>query len=494
MMTKATNMPDHEEWLTVREACELIGVSPATLRRWSDDGHVMAFTTPGGHRRFTRATILELLPTSMNASPATPPNGGRPHSAGRASGAAGSTTAAPASARADSPAAGETPGSDDAEAVVALVTHARQVPSALRETFKDDLAALDPDEATIAVHTCHRVELYVASVDEHERPLPEPPAGARRLEGTDAIRHVIAVACGLDSAVLGENQVLHQLRETLNQRRTEGRLDPALDRLFQIALHAGRRARSWLNGTQRSLADVALERVARRVGELEGKELLIVGAGVMGRLAAFAAARQGAEVIVTSRTDARAIGLARDVGGRAVPFEGENVVPDVAGALVALCGEWRVGEQDGLRLAENGTVVVDMSSPPAVPDRLQGQLGDSFISTDDLAGESGFEPQGRLRERLEQLVEESTDAYCRWLRSRNVLPAIQAIGEAVDEQRRHELEWLFRRIPEMPEKERSLIEQMSNRLVAGILHEPRTALNADESGELGQAARELFGT
>jgi glutamyl-tRNA reductase len=91
-------------------------------------------------------------------------------------------------------------------------------------------------------------------------------------------------------------------------------------------------------------------------------------------------------------------------------------------------------------------------------------------------------------------VDESTDAYRHWLRSRSSQPAIQAIGEAADEQRRSELEWLFRRLPGLAEKDRSLIEQMSNRLVADILHAPRSALNADESGKLAQAARNLFGT
>ena len=475
---KATETPSREEWLTVREACALVGVSPATLRRWSDNGDIKAFTTPGGHRRFTRSTILDLLPASMNAPTETPPAG------------------AELPIVADPPAGADRPAGAELPAVLALAAHARRVPSAAREAFAADLAALEPSAATIVVHTCHRVELYVAQGDGGGPPLPEPPPGTRRLEGIDAVRHLVAVACGLDSAVLGENQVLHQLREILTQRQAEHQpLDPALDRLFQISLHAGRRARSWLNGTQQSLADVALERIARRVGALEGRPILIVGAGVMGRLAAFAATRRGAQVLVTSRTEARAVALAREVGGRTVPFEGDDVMPQVDGALVALCGTWRVGEKDTRRLAESGTIVVDMSSPPALTDALQARLGDCFVSTDDLAAwESGFEPQGRLRRRLEELVDESSDAYCRWLRSRNSLPAIQAIGEAADEQRRHELEWLFRRLPELAEKDRSLIEQMSNRLVAGILHAPRSALNADDSGELAQAARNLFGT
>jgi len=461
-MTGATQAPPHEEWLTVRDACELLGVSPATLRRWSDNGEIRAFTTPGGHRRFSRAAVLDLLPAPANG-----------------------TSTAPEPAH---------NGDDGVPDLLVLAAHARRVPSAAREAFGDELEALEPSEATIVVRTCHRVELYVARGATEGRPLPEPPLGTRRLEGADAARHLIAVACGLDSTVLGENQVLHQVRETLKQRRTEHPLDPALDRLFQISLHAGRRARSWLSGTKQSLADVALERVAQRSGDLDGRPLLIVGAGVMGRLAAFAAARRGAEVIVTSRTAARATALAREVGGRTAPFEGEDVVPEVDGALVALCGTWKVGGGDAQKLTERGTMVVDMSSPPAVTDELQARLGDCFVSTDELAGESGFEPQGRLRGRLDELVDESSDAYRRWLHARRATPAIQAIGEAADEQRQEELEWLFRRLPDICKKERSLIEQMSHRLVAGILHAPRSALNSDESGQLAQAARDLFGT
>ena len=459
-MTEATQTPVREEWLTLSEACALVGVSPATLRRWSDNGDIRTFTTPGGHRRFARSAILDLLPAPAPIS---------------------------------NPVVGD--GHDPVlSSLLAVTTHGRRVPSLAREAFASELSARRLDDAAIVLHTCHRVELYVVRNDGNGPPSLQPPQGTRRLEGVEAARHLIAVACGLDSAVLGENQVLHQVRETLKQRRTEQPLDPALDRLFQVSLHAGRRARSWLSGTRLSLADVALDRIARRVGELEGRPLLVVGAGVMGRLAAFAAARRGAQVIVTSRTGARAAALAREVGGEAVPFEGDDLLPHVDGVLVALMGPWPLGERDAGRLTADGTTVIDMSSPPALVQEHQEQLGDCFVSTDDLAGESGFEPQGRLRTRLEQLVEESTDSYSRWLRSRNSLPAIKAIGEATEEQRREELEWLFRRLPGLPEKERSLIEQMSNRLVADILHAPRSALNSDDTGQLAQAVRELFGS
>ncbi len=465
-MTNTPHTSVREEWLTLHEACSLVGVSPATLRRWSDNGDVSTFTTPGGHRRFARSAILGLLPVPWGASGAS------------------------SRAAADPPAGTDAP----VPAVVALVAQARHVPAAAREAFATELAALEQSDATIVVHTCHRVELYVALEGFGERPLPEPPPGAQRLEGIDVARHLVSVACGLDSAVLCENHVLHQLRETLTRRRTEHPLDPALDRLFQVALQAGRRARSRFGGTRRSLADVALERVQEHAGAPEGQRILVVGAGVMGRLAVLAAARQGAEVIVTNRTGERAVALAREVGGRAIPFEGEGGMPRLAGAIVALGGQWPLAEGDARALAESGAIVVDMSSPAAVPDALQAALGDRFVSADDLARAKDVELKDPLRRQLEKLVAESADSYFRWLRSRNVVSAIQAIGDAADEQRRGELDWLFRRLPGLAEKERSLIEQMTHRLVADILHAPRSALNSDDGGQLARVARELFGT
>jgi len=472
-MTNTQQTSAREEWLTLHEACSLVGVSPATLRRWSNNGDISTFTTPGGHRRFARSALLGLLPAPRGASAAKPL----------------ATSAAASSAGADQRAGADAP----LPSLIALVAQARQVSTAAREAFATELAALERSEAAIVVHTCHRVELYGTLEGLGEARLPEPPPGAQRFEGTEAARHLISVACGLDSAVLCENQVLHQLRETLTRRHAERPLDPTLDRLFQVALQAGRCARSRFGGSTRSLADVALERVEERAGAPDGQRILVVGAGVMGRLAALAAARQGAEVIVTSRTAERAAVLAREVGGQAIPFEGEGVVPLLAGAIVALGGMWPLAGGDARALAASGAIVVDMSSPPAIPDGLQAALGDRLVSADDLARGEDVELQDRLREQLEKLVAESTDFYFRRLRTRKAGSAIRAIGEAADEQRRGELDWLFRRLPDLAEKDRSLIEQMSNRLVADILHAPRSALNSDDSGQLAQAARELFG-
>jgi hypothetical protein len=247
--------------------------------------------------------------------------------------------------------------------VVAIVAHARTVPSLRREAFAAELATLGEGPGHLVVHTCHRVELYVAP-GTFAGPLPEPPAGAQRLEDVAAVRHLISVACGLDSAVVGETQILHQLRGPIAQRGAGRALDPVLDRLFQVSLHAGRIAHGWFTGSPRSLADVALDRIAAAIGPLEGRRILVVGVGRMGRLAAFAAMRRGCSVGVTNRGEERAAQLAREVGGTVVGFGALGDAPD--GVIVAIAGRWPVGSGEIDALRGRGVPLVDLSSPPAL--------------------------------------------------------------------------------------------------------------------------------
>jgi Glutamyl-tRNA reductase len=161
--------------------------------------------------------------------------------------------------------------------------------------------------------------------------------------------------------------------------------------------------------------------------------------------------------------------------------------------VIALSGPWQLQALDAQGLVDGGATIVDLSSPPAVPSAMQAQLGGRFVSIDDLAWGPQIELPGGLRSRLEKLVAGSGREYCQWLLARDSLPAIQAMSEAAEGRRRSELEWLLRRIPSLSEQDRELVDQMSHRLVAGILHAPRSRLRLDDSGDLGRAARELFG-
>jgi len=382
-------------------------------------------------------------------------------------------------------------------AVVAIVAHARSVPSLRREAFAAELAVLGEGPGHVIVHTCHRVEVYVAPA-AFPGELPSPPRGALVLDDVDAAQHLISVACGLDSAVLGEAQILHQLRETIADRQADRALDPVLDRLFQAALRAGRTAHAWFTGSPRSLADVALDRIADQIGVLEGRRVLVVGVGRMGRLAAFAAMRRGCAVVVSNRAPERAVQLAHEVGGGTLPFgidgtlDGLDGSTDVDGVVVAIGGSWLVGPSDAARLVERGVPVVDLSSPPAVAGSLQEGLGSRFVSVDDLSDDE-HGPAERTRRRLESLVFRTGRDYCQWVRTRDAVPAIQAVVEAAELHRRAEMDLLQRRLTSLSTEDLAVVDQMSHRLVAALLHAPLTALNDDPSGDLERAARELFG-
>ncbi len=377
--------------------------------------------------------------------------------------------------------------------VVADVLHARRVPSLEREAFAAAAASAAGRDGAILVRTCHRVELYVAPGTRGRPDLPELPAGALRLEDADAARHLIEVACGLDSAILGEDQILHQLRSTLHERRALGPLDPVLDRLFQAALRAGRQAHAWFDGPPRSLADVALDRIAGGSGALAGRTILVAGAGTMGRLAALAAHRRGARVVILNRTEERARALAAKVAGTVLPFGVDDALPPVDGVVVAVAAPWGIGPRDSERLARMRVLVVDLSSPPAVSAAFRASLGDRFVSVDDLAVWPESPTQDRLRRRIEGLVAEAGRAYCTWLRTREAAPVIQAVATSAEQIRRDELNWLLHRLPELDAEQQAAVEQMSHRLVAALLHAPLDALHSDEAGTLERAARDLFG-
>jgi glutamyl-tRNA reductase len=400
--------------------------------------------------------------------------------------------------------------SDPTLDLIALVTHARDVTSEAREAFAAAAAPVAGDPRAILVHPCHRVGLYVvAGTDSRELPgpLPELPAGGRRLDGMVAARHLFTVAAGLDSVVVGEDQILHQLRESLSDRRLPaadrcpvdvgssssraGTLDPVLERLFQVALHLGRETRSWREGPPRSLADVVIDRLTPITGLLAGRRLLVVGAGRMARLVAIAAAREGAGVLIANRSRERAEALAHDAGGEVVSIASGAPVPDVDAVVLAIGGPWSLSPTATTDLLARTLPVVDLSSPPAVSSELRDRLGPRYTSIDDLARGPQDALRARMRHRYERGLVDAEASFASWVRTRTAVPAIQALSDLAEERRSDELERLFRRV-ELDDHERELVVQMSHRLVAGLLHAPLVSLRDDPSGELEHAARALF--
>lgn len=394
--------------------------------------------------------------------------------------------------------------------LTALVVHARSVASEDREAFAHAAMRVAHDPRAILLRTCHRVELYyVASPTAHRHPLVPPPLpdGGAHLTGLAAARHLLTVAAGLDSVVVGEDQILHQLRECLSDRKVPGAeacpvpigshaagaiaLDPRIERLFQVALHLGRETRAWREGPPRSLGDVATEVVADSTGALIGKRVLVVGAGRMARLAALSAARQGAKVLVANRSAERAAALAWDASGEPVAYGADADLPEVDAVIPAISARWELSEAARSALLAGPMPVVDLSSPPAIDAALREALGTRYTSVDDLARSPQDQIRPRLRHRLEKAIAAAEAQFSAWAQARSSVPAIQALSERAETRRAEELDRLFRRL-DLPDHERELVEQMSQRLVAGLLHAPLSSLRDDATGDLDRAARALF--
>jgi glutamyl-tRNA reductase len=369
----------------------------------------------------------------------------------------------------------------------AVVVHAREVDAETRNGFARRLRSA-PLPGLLVLDTCHRVEVYGAgSIPSVVR--EAAPQGARWLQGWTAARHLVDVAVGLDSAVVGEDQILHQLREAAGAARANGPLPPELGRLVDVALAAGRRARSWLPARRPSLADAAL---GAAEGELAGKTVLVVGTGTMGRLLARAARDRGAICLVASRTPERAAALASEVGGQAVPFDPGAATADAHLVLVALGGPWPLGNEGAAALVAGRAAVVDLSAPPALSSTLIAHLGRRYHSIDDLAA-SPLDLAPALRRRLEAATQAAVADVRAWVERRAVADVGRELAERLEAERSAALAQLWHRLPSLGHEERAAIEAMTRHLTARFLRQPLARLARDGDDERIRLARELFG-
>jgi glutamyl-tRNA reductase len=377
---------------------------------------------------------------------------------------------------------------------IALLTHVRAVPVAERELFGSRSQEALGDVGLV-LRTCHRVEAYLVAQDVPVDLARSLPVGGRILVGEAAVRHAIVVATGRDSVVLGEDQVLHQLRVALASSRPLGRLDPVLERLMSLALRAGRRARSWRQGPTLSIADVALRVIERRGGSLRGRRLLVIGAGQMGSLAARAGVKSGAAVAIANRNADRAAILARTIGAQPAPFDPGESVAEVAGIVVAIDGPWAVAPRTAQVLADGSAVVVDLSVPTAVPTALSAAIGERFVGADALANTELGGPWNDLgpRARVEALVESTTAEFLAWLEGRQSRDTAGMLAARADLERQAELTRLFQRLPGLDVDAREAIAEMSRHLAARLLQTTFERLGEDPDGANERAARQLFG-
>jgi glutamyl-tRNA reductase len=381
--------------------------------------------------------------------------------------------------------------------IAVLSLAAPAVPAELRAAAA---SSADDDVASggLRLVTCQRVEVYTS--ERHAEALvAEPPwTVARRRDGISAAHHAIGVALGLESGVIGEDQVLHQLRAAVTDARRRSALSEPLAILFELALRAGRTGRSWRPSRPRSLADVAVARLATLAdGSFPGRTVLVVGAGEMGRLTALAAAAAGARVVVISPTAANALDVAAAAGGTATSFDAWPAGVSVDAVVVALSGRWHLTRTSAEALLSVPNVI-DLSMPSALPDEIVRRLGPAHLDLDGLiAGtierdEKANRIERRYLDRLEELRELTVTAYLDRLAERASADVAAALAGRIERDRAAELEALWRRLPQLAEHDRAAIDEMSRHLAKRLFRVPLSRIAEDPSGRRGRVAQELF--
>jgi glutamyl-tRNA reductase len=271
----------------------------------------------------------------------------------------------------------------------------------LARTVRERIAA---HSDWVLLNTCHRVELYGFGTP------PELDARLKVQTGADAIRHLIRVAAGLESAIIGEDEVLHQVREAVGNARAGRRVDGRLVRMFESAIAAGRRARAGRTAASGNLAQRAVAWLGEK-SSLAGNTILVAGAGRMGSSLAHSAKLAGANVVIASRDATRARRLAHVYGGESTDLAGGALLaPDAAGVAVALAGVWHELQPPDCNLPP----IADISAPSAVPATVRSRLNSGFLSIDDLYVHSQPVPRGYIDE-AERIVASKTAEYERWL-------------------------------------------------------------------------------
>ncbi|HSJ73799.1 MAG TPA: glutamyl-tRNA reductase [Miltoncostaeaceae bacterium] len=374
-----------------------------------------------------------------------------------------------------------------------------------------ELVAFEPVSEAVALSTCNRTEIYVASSDPARA--EEAVAGAlvahsaiglgelacaRYLLREDrAAAQIFRVAAGLDSMVVGESEIQGQVRAAWRIAAEEGSSGPVLDRLFRQALEVGKRVRSAtrIGAGPASVAAAAVDLARQAVGDLADRRVLVLGAGRMAEGTALALVQRGArEVVVVSRGIAAARELGARFGGRGAGFD--RLTEELAGADIVIASTG--APHPVLRPAQvapamssrpgRPMAVVDIAVPRDVDAGVAGIAGVALFDIDDLERVVELNLNGRRLEarRAEDHVGRAARAFDSWRRGRQAAPAIAALRARAEEIRRAELDRVQDQWDAVSEADRQRLEALTVRIVNKLLHEPTVRLRAAaEAGDDG---------
>lgn len=383
------------------------------------------------------------------------------------------------------------------------------------------LARCEEVSEAVILSTCNRTEVYAVTVGEggvdvvtrfmcefHGLPESDVVPYLYSSEGKTVVRHLFRVVASLDSMVLGEAQILGQVKEAYDHAFCNGATGRVFNKLFRQSFEVGKRVRTEtaIGESAVSISYAAVELARKVFDTIEGRTILVIGAGKMSELTAKHLVSNGVrDVLVANRTYERAVELAERFSGRPIRYEDLfDRMRDVDIVISSTAATEFVVRRDDVaavmrRRHRKPLFLIDIAVPRDIEPSANDLANVFLYDVDDLSGvvTSNLEEREREAHQAESIIDEEIGAFGRWLDSMEVVPTIAAIRAQAEHVRSEELEKAVKRLGGLTEAQMGTVEALTESIVNKMLHTPTARLRAAASSKDGyeavETARQLWG-
>ena len=388
-----------------------------------------------------------------------------------------------------------------------------RVPVVLEQIICDENSGI---KEAVLLSTCNRTEVYSCACNSSagEARLREfleghakfPPERLQRmlyvLQGEAAVEHLMQVAAGLDSLILGENEILGQVRSAAEIAHDAGTTGPFLSALFRYAIQAGKRARSEteIGRGDISVASVVVEMAEQAFGPLDDRTALLIGAGKISAITARALVKAGLRcIMIANRTFEKAQKIAGNLGGTAVHFDMlENVLMQADIVICSTGAPHTVLHADAVAKAQKmrfgrPLLVADLAVPRDADPNIASIPGVQLANIDDLdvIVKTGHPLTTSVYQSVETIVREELEEFRQWCNARRCAPVIQALHNKAESIYHAEVEQTLRRLGPLSPQQEHMVEAMGKAIANKLLHEPTIRLRELSPDEDPSAYLEL---
>lgn len=368
------------------------------------------------------------------------------------------------------------------------------------------LLAQDGLNEGVILSTCNRVEVLAITSDMekgvwqvkrflsdfHGIPLETLDEHLYVRSGEDAVKHLLRVAAGLDSMIMGEPQILGQVKDSYSYAVEHNTAGVIVNKLYHKVFQVAKRIRTEtkIGESAVSISFAAVELARKIFGELRGKSVMLIGAGEMAELAAKHLLTNGIQdIMVANRTYEKAVELVTGFGGTAIMFrefphylKHADIVIASTGAADYVIRPEQIREVLNER-KHKPMFFIDISVPRNIDPDVNNVDGAYVYDIDDLQGvvAANLEERSKEAQQAERIIEEEIEKFYRWIKSLDVVPTIIALRQMCDDVRKTELARAMGSLGHLTEKDRKVLDAMTAAIVNKILHNPVVHLKKDTS-------------